>query len=78
MQSTFVPRLLNAVGYAGEPTCFVSSGSIEGAHDLKHAKNFISNDGSFQSDASNFITPRAMQTASLGRRSTILSWLLTS
>ena len=46
---TFAPRLLNAVGYAAEPTYFVSRGSIGGVHDLKRAKNFISKDGSFQS-----------------------------
>ena len=43
---TFAPRLLNAVGYAAQPTFFVRSGSIGGVHDLKRAKYFVSKDGS--------------------------------
>jgi hypothetical protein len=46
---TFAPRFLNAVGYAAEPTFFVPSGSIAGAHGLKRAKHYISKTGSFQS-----------------------------
>jgi hypothetical protein len=44
---TFAPRLLNALGYAAEPTFFVERGTIGGAHHLKRAKYFISKDGSF-------------------------------
>jgi hypothetical protein len=46
---TFCPRLLNALGYAAQPTFFVRSGSIGGVHDLKRARHFVSKDGSFQS-----------------------------
>src|SRR6266853_5597538 len=46
---TFAPRLLNALGYAAQPTFFVRSGSIGGVQDLKRARRFISKDGSFQS-----------------------------
>jgi len=46
---TFAARLLNALGYAAEPTFFVTSGSISGVHDLTRAKHFISRDGSFRS-----------------------------
>src|SRR5580704_9549334 len=45
---TFAPRLLNALGYAAEPTFFVRSGSIDGVHNLKRAKHFISKNGAFQ------------------------------
>src|SRR5947209_1658318 len=45
---TFAPRLLNALGYAAEPTFFVRSGSASGVHDLKRARHFIAKDGSFQ------------------------------
>jgi hypothetical protein len=45
---TFAPRLLNALGYAAEPTFFVQSGSINDTHGLKRAKHFISKDGSFR------------------------------
>jgi hypothetical protein len=44
---TFAPRLLDALGYAAEPTFFVQSGSINDAHGLKRTKRFISKDGSF-------------------------------
>jgi hypothetical protein len=44
---TFAPRLLDALGYAAEPTFFLPSGSINDTHDLKRAKKFISRDGSF-------------------------------
>jgi len=46
---TFVPRLLNALGYAAEPTFYVARGSIAETHDLKRARRFISRDGSFRS-----------------------------
>ena len=46
---TFAARLLNALGYAAEPTFFVPSGSISDVHDLRRAKHFISRDGSFRS-----------------------------
>jgi hypothetical protein len=46
---TFASRLLNALGYAAQPTFFVPSGSIDGVHGLKRANHFISKDGSFQS-----------------------------
>jgi hypothetical protein len=45
---TFAARLLNALGYAAEPTSFVAAGSISGIHDLKRANHFISRDGSFR------------------------------
>ena len=45
---TFSARLLNAVGYAAEPTYFVSSGIIRGARGLKRAEPFISKDGHFR------------------------------
>jgi hypothetical protein len=44
---TFSARLLNAVGYAAEPTYFVSSGIIRGVRGLKRAKPFVSKDGHF-------------------------------
>ena len=45
---TFSARLLNAVGYAAEPTYFVASGVIAGTRSLKRAKPFVSNDGHFR------------------------------
>jgi hypothetical protein len=45
---TFAPRMLNAVGYAAEPTFFAPSGSIANVHDLKRAKHYISKTGAFQ------------------------------
>jgi hypothetical protein len=45
---TFAPRLLNALGYAAESTFFVRSGSIDGVHNLKRARHFISKNGAFQ------------------------------
>jgi hypothetical protein len=44
----FAARLLNALGYAAEPTFFVAAGSMNGPHDLKRAKHYISRDGSFR------------------------------
>src|SRR6266849_764912 len=41
---TFSARLLNAVGYAAEPTYFVPSGIISGVSGLKRAKPFVSKD----------------------------------
>jgi hypothetical protein len=55
---TFAPRLLNAVGYAAEPTFFMQSGSITSAHDLKRAKHYISKAGSFQSARFKLHQPR--------------------
>jgi hypothetical protein len=46
---TFAPRLLNALGYAAQPTFFVQTGSISDADHLKRANYFISKDGSFRS-----------------------------
>src|SRR5712692_9045240 len=46
---TFAPRLLNALGYAAEPTFFVKEESIKDTHGLKRARRFISKDGSFRS-----------------------------
>ena len=45
---TFAPRILNALGYAAEPTFFVPGGRIGGVHDLKRAKHFISKTGAFR------------------------------
>jgi hypothetical protein len=45
---TFAARLLNAVGYAAEPTYFVPTGVISGASGLKRAKGFVSKDGRFR------------------------------
>lgn len=46
---TFAPRLLSALGYAAVPTFFVKGSAIEGTHDLKRAKHFVSKDGTFRS-----------------------------
>lgn len=43
----FVSRLLFALGYVTQPTYFVESGVVSGAHDLRRAKPFIRKDGSF-------------------------------
>ena len=45
----FAARLLYAMGYVTEPSYFVASGVISGAHDLKRAKPFLDRDGSFRS-----------------------------
>jgi hypothetical protein len=45
---TFSARLLNAVGYAAEPTYFVSSGVIQDANGLTRAKPFVAKDGHFR------------------------------
>jgi hypothetical protein len=43
----FASRLLYALGYVTEPSYFVASGVIEGAHDLRRAKPFLAKDGAF-------------------------------
>lgn len=43
----FAARLLYALGYVAKPSYFVSSGIIEGSHDLRRAKPFITRDGTF-------------------------------
>lgn len=43
----FVSRLLFALGYVTQPSYFVAGGVISGVHDLRRAKPFIGNDGSF-------------------------------
>jgi hypothetical protein len=45
--STFCTRLVWACGYYAEPEYFVRLGRIEGAHDLKRAKSYVSKDGYF-------------------------------
>ncbi len=45
---TFQSRLVSSLGYAAEPTYFVTAGSIFDVHDLKRAKHFIANNGSFR------------------------------
>src|SRR6185295_2610124 len=44
---SFVTRLVAALGYYGEPTCFIAQGRIEGIPSLKRAQGFIHPDGSF-------------------------------
>lgn len=44
---TFQSRLVSSLGYAAEPTYFVTAGSIQDVHDLKRAKHFIARNGSF-------------------------------
>jgi hypothetical protein len=43
----FGSRLLHAMGYVTEPSYFVASGVVTGAHDLKRAKPFLAKSGSF-------------------------------
>jgi len=43
----FAARMLNAMGYLAEPTYFVASGVVSGAHDLRRAKPFLEKDGRF-------------------------------
>jgi hypothetical protein len=43
----FASRLLHALGYVAQPTYFVASGIITGAHDLHRAKPFLSKNGAF-------------------------------
>lgn len=43
----FASRLLNALGYVSQPSYFVVSGVIAGAHDLRRAKPFLAKDGAF-------------------------------
>lgn len=43
----FASRLLYATGYLAEPSYYVASGVIAGAHNLKRAKAFIAKDGNF-------------------------------
>lgn len=43
----FATRLLFALGYITQPSYFVASGVITGAHDLRRTKPFIAKDGSF-------------------------------
>ena len=43
----FASRLLYALGYVTEPSYFVASGVIAGAHDLRRAKPFLAKDGAF-------------------------------
>jgi hypothetical protein len=43
----FGSRLAWALGYYVEPTYFVASGNIRGAHDLRRARHFIGADGGF-------------------------------
>ena len=43
----FASRLLHALGYITEPSYFVLSGVVTGAHDLRRAKPFIAKDGAF-------------------------------
>ena len=44
----FASRLLHALGYVTEPSYFVASGVIAGAHGLRRAKPFLDKDGSFR------------------------------
>ena len=43
----FASRILFAMGYASQPTYFIRSGVIAGAHDLKRAKPFLGKQGQF-------------------------------
>ena len=44
----FVTRLVSALGYFAEPTCFLAHGRIEGIHGpLRRARGFIDPDGTF-------------------------------
>jgi len=43
----FAPRLLEALGYAAEPTYFVATGKIIGVHDLHRARWMVKKDGTF-------------------------------
>jgi hypothetical protein len=45
---TFQSRLVSSLGYAAEPTYFVTAGSILDVHNLKRAKHFIAKNGSFR------------------------------
>jgi hypothetical protein len=43
----FASRLLFAMGYASQPTCFIRSGEISGTHGLKRAKPYLGKQGEF-------------------------------
>lgn len=43
----FASRLLYALGYVSEPSYFVASGVVTGAHNLRRAKPFVASNGSF-------------------------------